>query len=649
MKKLLPVLFALLPVAAPWAVAQQTPSPVREQTTFGSVDVGYRWNSGVSGDFTTYRSIVNLHQGFRVLGVDFHSVDPARRLYDKLTFFADSWGDPYNTARVDAERTGSYRLWFNYRNIDYYNFLPSFANPGIAQGSLVNQRSFDIRRRFLEAELQFRPGKRIVPFIGFARDSGSGRGITPFVANGNEYPVAINLRDQTNNYRGGVNFEFGRWHLTLEQGGTAFKDDQTVFTSDRNLGNRRVPLLGQDLFLSQATQAYGVRGDSLYSRGVFTAAPIDAVNLYAQFQFSQPKTDIRYTDNGRGLFYLGATRFFNSLESLASGEAKQPHTSGSFSAEVRLHSRVRLFESILTDRLHNASSLLLVQRLFFASDPSQTQSVFTPDRLVMNYNRQQADVFFDVTRKITLRGGHRYEWGDAQLRSPTITLVPGLQTGELKRHVGLFGVNFRAAKKLSFNVDYEGGAAESTYFRTSLHDYHQFRGRATVQVLPSLQVLANFSLLDNENPTQGIQYDFRNVAGGLSIRWMPRGGQRVSLFGDYTRSRLRSDISFFSLPFLERADSFYRDNAHAATGILDVTLPSANKVVVPKISAGGTLFQNSGSRPTRYYQPFGRFLVPLHENVAAYTEWRWYGLTEPFYTFEGFRNHHVVFGLKLSL
>ena len=638
------LLLAVLPVAG-----QQAPSPVREKATLGTVDLGYRWTSAVPGDFATYRSVVNLQDGFRVRGLDFHSTDSSRRLYDKLTFFADSWGDPYNTARLDAERNGAWRLWIDYRNIDYYNFLPSFANPGLEQGSLVNQRSFDMRRRFWDAELRLRPGKRVSPFVGFSRDSGFGRGITPFVTSGNEYPVGTTLRDQTNNYRGGVDLEFRRWHLTLEQGATAFKDDQLVFTADRNLGNRRVPLLGQELFLAQAAQAYGARGESIYSRGVFTAAPIEAVNLYAQFQFSQPKTDIRYSDNGRGLFYLGATRFFNTLESLASGEAKQPHTSAALSAEVRLHPRIRVFESIFTDRLHNASSLLLVQQLFFATGPAETARIFTPDRLAMNYSRQQADLFVDLTPKITLRGGHRYEWGDARLRSPSLAGTANPETGELKRHVGLAGVNFRALKKLVFNIDYEGGNAEASYFRTSLHDYHQLRGRATVQALASLQLLANFLLLDNENPTPGVGYDLRNLAGGLSLRWTPGGGRRVSFLGDYTRSRLRSDISFRSLPFLDRADSFYRDNAHTATGIFELALPSSHKVVVPRLSLGGTLLRSSGSRPARYYQPYGRLLVPLSEHVSAYGEWRWYGFTQPFYTFEGFRTHHLLFGLKLSL
>lgn len=644
MKKAVLIVLAVLPVAG-----QQSPTAVREKATFGTLDLGYRWTSTVPGDFATYRSVVNLQEGFRVRGLDFHSSDPSRRLYDRLSFFADSWGDPYNTARLDAERNGAWRLAFDYRNIDYYNFLPSFANPGLEQGSLVNQRSFDMRRRFYDAELRLRPGKRVSPYVGFSRDSGYGRGITPFVTNGNEYPVGTTLRDQTNNYRGGVDVEFRRWHLTLEQGGTHFKDDQLVFTADRNLGNRRLPLLGQNLFLSQATQAYGARGESVYSRGIFTAAPIDAVNLYAQFQFSQPKTDIRYTEGGRGLFYLGATRFFNALESLASGEAKQPHTSAAFSAEVRLHPRIRIFESIFTDRLHNASSLLLVQQLFFAASPAETERVFTPHRLVMNYNRQQADLFVDVTTKITLRGGHRYEWGDAQLRAPSLAPVPSPQTGELKRHVALAGVNFRALKKLVFNVDYEGGDAEKSYFRTSLHDYHQLRGRATIQALTSLQLLANFLLLDNENPTPGVGYDLRNLAGGLSLRWTPGGGRRVSFLGDYTRSRLRSDIFFRSLPFLDRADSLYRDNAHTATGIFELALPSKHKVVVPRLGLGGTLFRSSGSRPARYYQPYGRFLVPFSEHVSAYAEWRWYGLTQPFYTFEGFRTHHLLFGLKLSL
>ena len=182
MRRVLSVLIVLLPLLAQ---GQETsPYPVTEQNVFGTLDLGYRWVSDVGGDRNTYRSIVNLNEGFRVLGADFYIQDPKRKLFDKLTFFADNWGDPYNVARVDAERSGTYRFTFDYRNIAYFNFLPSFANPGIDAGSLVNQRSFDIKRRLYNSELEFRPGKRVIPYLAFTRDSGYGTGITPFVENG---------------------------------------------------------------------------------------------------------------------------------------------------------------------------------------------------------------------------------------------------------------------------------------------------------------------------------------------------------------------------------------------------------------------------------------------------------------------------------
>ncbi|MCP5113331.1 MAG: hypothetical protein GY953_21065, partial [bacterium] len=177
---------------------------------------------------------------------------------------------------------------------------------------------------------------------------------------------------------------------------------------------------GQTLALEDLNQAYGIRGRSIYSKGLFTAAPAKWIDLYGQFLFSRPRSEVNYSEDGRGLFWLGATRFFNGLGGLTTGEAKQPHTSASFSAELRPHRRLRIVESIMTDRLHNASSALLVERAFFASGNTEVTEIFADDRLVMNYNRQQVDVFFDITSKVTIRGGHRYEWGDSSVRAATL-------------------------------------------------------------------------------------------------------------------------------------------------------------------------------------------------------------------------------------
>jgi hypothetical protein len=62
---------------------------------------------------------------------------------------------------------------------------------------------------------------------------------------------------------------------------------------------------------------------------------------------------------------------------------------------------------------------------------------------------------------------------------------------------------------------------------------------------------------------------------------------------------------------------------------------------------GGSLFRSSGSRPTEYYQPLLRAAVPVHRNVQGIAEWRYYGLAETFYKYEGFNTHLFTIGLRI--
>jgi len=642
-------LLVLLAIAVPLA-AQELPSPIQEQTVFGSIDLGYRWVSDLSGDRNTYRSVVDLNEGFRVRGLDFRVEEPSGGpLFDKLSIFADNWGDPYNVGRLDAERDGVYRLTFNYRNIAYYNFLPTFANPGLGTGSYLNQRAFDVRRRLWSAELELLPGKWIQPYLAYSRDSNSGNGITPFFDNGNQYPVATEIRDHTDDYRGGVRFEFRRWHLTVEQGATSFKDNQSVFTDDRNFGNRTTPLLRNKLFLDSVNQLYGIRGSSMYSRALFTAAPAPWANIQAQFLFSQPESEAHFSEDADGLLYLGAARFLNTKLDIGTGEAAQPHTAGSFSAEIRPHRRVRILESYSTDRLHNASSLLVAEQLLFPDGSTALDHINSADRLVLSYNRQQAELAVDVIPQLTLRGGHRYEWGDSTIRPSSINPSGEPEAGELRRNTGILGFNYRPSGAVRVNAEYEITRSSESYFRTSLHDYHRLRVRGRVSLMDALVLSLHLRMLGNENPAVGIEYDSRSLAAGASLEWRPNGGQRVSLLGDYTWSSYKSDIGVLLPPRLGPADSFYRDLSHTVTGRLELNVPSSHPVIAPVVSVGGSMFLSSGSRPTSYCQPMGRILVPLHDRLAAYAEWRWYGLSQAFYGFEGFRTHHLLTGLELKL
>ena len=643
-------MWAQEPAAAkPEEKAAPSPVPATEQWLTGSVDLGYRWLTDVGGNFQSYRSVINLGEGPKLFGLDFTVQDPKKRLFDRLDARGAGWGgDPYNTAHVDARKSGVYDFSFDYRNIAYFNALPSFANPQAPLG--FDERAFDINRRMTTFSLDLFPGKRIIPYVAFDRNSGYGRGIATWLQDAsNEYAVPTLLRDGTNNYRGGVRFEYNRYHLTLEQGGTTFKDDTQSSDNFANGGNRTTPFIGQTLSLNNLAQAYGIRGDSIYSRALFTASPLSWIDFSGQFVFSQPKTDVRYTDLAGGNLVLStAVLFYSSESALGTGTAKQPHITGNAGFEIRPVRRLRIVESWMTDRFHDAGFGLFSQIFqplaggtpVTAANPLQTEQV-------VNYNQQQLDLIYDVTSKLTLRGGHRFVWGDATVRAGALSQTGSAASGELQRQVALAGLTFRPFEKLSINVDYEDGSSDQVYFRSTLNDYRRARVRARYQATGSLSLQANFSVLDNRNPAPDVRNDFESRDSSLALYWTPSGGKRIRVTAEYDRSSLDSNIKYLTLPFLTSALSLYRENAHTASSAIDLALPGYGGFT-PKLTVGGSLFTSSLSRPTRFYEPLARLSLPIGKSVSWNTEWRWYSMGEPFYQFESFRTHAFTTGLRIT-
>ncbi len=525
-----------------------TSTPSGEPWIAGSIDLGYRVTS-TAGSSNVYRSVVDLGQGPRLLGLDLTILDPKKRLFDKLDVRADNWGgDPYNTLHVDASKKGLYDFNFDYRDLAYFNLLPSFADPQLGTGMVLDEDSYFSRRRMSDFQLDLLPGRHVMPYLAYGRDSGEGTGITTFETDINQYPVADRMFDKTDNYRGGARLEFNRWHVTLEQGGTTLRDDQQAYDSTVNYGNNYQPYFGQTLDLTNLAQAYGVRGSSIYSKGLLTANPFSWMDFSGQFLYSLPNTSVNYTQGDAGNLVLQqAILFYTGEQALGFATGKQPHTSGNMGFELRPLKRVRIRESWMTDRMHTSAAGQFTDMIF---QPLAVGESVTPlaSVLAVNYNQEQVDLLVDVTRRLTLRGGYRYVWGEAETDAALIG-GPGQESSQLRQQAGIAGGNFRATRKLTFNVDFEGAATDHAYFRTSLYNYQKMRARARYQVAAKLSLQANFSLLNNQNPTTGINYSFLSRQNSVSAAWTP--SKRVSILGEYTRSTLRSNASYLEPEYLD--------------------------------------------------------------------------------------------------
>src|SRR5271166_804452 len=120
-------LSSLAPLFAQQSQAPATsPVPSTESWLTGWFDLGYRWRSDVGGSLDAYRTFVNLGSGPKLLGGDFSFIDPKHRLFDRIRVRATGWGDePSQTFHLDAEKSKWYRFNADYRDIAFFDFLPS--------------------------------------------------------------------------------------------------------------------------------------------------------------------------------------------------------------------------------------------------------------------------------------------------------------------------------------------------------------------------------------------------------------------------------------------------------------------------------------------------------------------------------------------
>ena len=461
------------PAATPATAAQAaTPVPAAEPDISGWIEFGYRWRSDVNGSLDTYRSVVNLGSGPKLFGADVTVIDPKKRLFDALHVRASGWGgDPYGTLHVDAEKSKLYRFDADYRDLTYFNDLPSYADPLLTRGIILDEQSFDTRRHVGGYSLELLPGNWFVPYVTYDRDGNAGTGVMAFTQNSNEYAVPTTLNDLTNLYRGGVRFELRRFHATIEEGGTTFSSGQSLYQSPGavNPGNLNTPIFGQTLDLTSAAASYGISGSSTYTKALFSSNAFSWMDIYGQFLFSQPSSNVHYEENATGNFYLPSEIvFYQSEQYLVSAAAKLPHTTANFGAEIRPLKRVRMTESWLTDRMHDAGNSSSLQT---TGSGTAATALLLASSLASNYNQTETNLYFEVTDHLTVRGGYRYVWGDASdAVLPQAGELTGSEQAKLRQNVGLGGIVYRPIQKLLLTAETEVASSGGVYFNTSLYD-----------------------------------------------------------------------------------------------------------------------------------------------------------------------------------
>jgi hypothetical protein len=266
---------------------------------------------------------------------------------------------------------------------------------------------------------------------------------------------------------------------------------------------------------------------------------------------------------------------------------------------------------------------------------------------VENSNQAEMNVFVDLLRSVTIRGGYRYVWGNASDVILPVAGLTGFEQGKIRRNVAIAGLAWHPTHNAWVNLDFEDGSSGSTYFRISLYNYQKARIRGRHQINSSWSVSASASILNNQNPSPGIKYDFLSHQESASFLYSPGGGKIWDFEGAYTRSTLRSDIGYLDPAFLTPIRSFYRDNSHTVSAMFDINMAGSSRYKT-RLALGGSAFLSSGSNPTTFYQPAAKLSIALGKHVSWQSEWRYYGFGESFYLYQGFRSEMVTTGVRIT-
>ena len=104
--------------------------------------------------------------------------------------------------------------------------------------------------------------------------------------------------------------------------------------------------------------------------------------------------------------------------------------------------------------------------------------------------------------------------------------LAGYEQGKIRQNILIAGLSWHPVQNAWVNLDFENGSSGSTYFRTSLYNYQKARVRGRYQISPTFSVAANATVLNNSNPTPGINYSFLAHQESASFMYSP-GGRKV--------------------------------------------------------------------------------------------------------------------------
>jgi len=595
------------------SAAAQTSAPIE-------IEAGYRWSS-VNGNEDLYRTQIDERSGFVVRAFTFFT--PASSGFtDRVRIDATDLGvGPARSLRIEAGKADLYKLRLGYRSFDTFSALPSFANPLFAQGITPGQHTIDRDRAIFDADLEFLPGRKISPFVGYSQSRFDGPGTTTYTLGGDEFLLGQDLDEREREIRAGAVFQLGKFYGSVTQGWRNLEsNEELTLAQAASGGNSTGTVLGRSITGSAITRSSSYDVDTPFTTAFVTGELGSRVRVTGSFMRFAAESDSVSDEAAAGSFVsFGVQRFFNGFNDSISSRAKNDTWRGSARAEVSLTDRIELLTGFRTE-YRELSGDTLVRSVFLDSTTfagldrrDLEQIVVAESALDREVDVIEAALNFRELGPFSLRLGasqSRFDYGI----EPAIEeiVVPGNQGGDYERSVNSLDVVASFRKSLfTAGVAYRRDDADEAVLRT------EFTGRDRVRIRAGVHTPGNMFRIGltaedvQQDNDQTFDAESRLYTADAEIA--PFAPLRVR--AAYSRLRADSTVTF------RRPETFVLDTSSNKEDGDALELGLALDFKPFTLDASASRYENEGTLPFNIDRYRARLVYDFLAHTGVAAEW----------------------------
>ena len=644
--------------------SQPAPSASPAESRFevtSSVEVGAR-GLEVNGSESKFRSDLNYGPGFRLFDSSFLLQDKGEngKLFDSILFTSSGWdGDPTSFLRTRVEKAGAYRFDSNYRRVKFFNSLNNHA---------LNQHNADYRHQFGDFDLTIFPESENFRLrFGYSFNDTDGDGSITSRAYSDEFPVTSFVKNNSNDFRAGVEGQVLGFNLNFSQGYRKFDDKTTYLLEEPNLGNNTT----NNARFTTFQRTMPVKGDSYFSTFSAQRTFAEKLDFVGRFIYSSTDTDFILDE-----LITGRDNSNNQVDSdtfRVVGDAKRPQSRGDVGITWMATDKLRISNLFTYDRFNLVGGNLFAEALISRTAAGNPRPNVLTNTLALRVttlerisNLIEAD--YQVNNRLAFNIGYRRTDRDTVLVHFDRNFAqasPVVEEEEFDNNTDtlIAGMKIKPFKGTAVYWDLEHGRADNVFTRLANNKFTNFRVRSRTS-MNKFGLTLSFITKDNINPGRSEEDPDREFAADVNSRSFSGSfdytpNDRVTLSSGYTYQRLTSSTAIrVPIPGRTIVDGMSQFFIRDHYAFFDVTVRPFRRLSIfgsyriDNDQGQGDRFSTRtqdliSSYPLQFQTPEVRIVAHLTPNIDWNIGYQYYRYQERFQSAQDYRAHLTYTSLRI--